>query len=86
MIWGALPIFLRFQPYFDSFPSFGLAPFPYATADPVLETRSFENLQLHFQDFEAERQQTIGRYQALRQDELFLTMAFAEKAQAHFLL
>ena len=85
VFWGALPVFLRFQPYFDSFPSFGLAPFPYATADPVLEARSFENLQLHFQNFEAERQQTIERYQALRQDEPFLTMAFAEKAQAHFL-
>jgi hypothetical protein len=85
VFWGALPVFLRFQPYFDSFSKMGLAPFPYATAQPVLKTRSFEKLRLHFQDFDVERQQAIDRYQALRQDELFLTMAFAEKAQAHFL-
>lgn len=85
VFWGALPVFLRFQPYFDSFPNFGLAPFPYATADPVLETHSFENLQLHFKDFEAERQHTIERYQVLLKDELFSTMTFAEKAQAHFI-
>lgn len=85
VFWGALPVVLRFQPYFDAFPTFGLSPIPYATANPLPETRSFENLQLYFQDFDYERQQAINRYQALRQDELFLTMAFTEKVQAHFL-
>jgi hypothetical protein len=84
LICGAIPVFLRFQPYFDSFPNFGLAPYPYATGTPDTDSRTVKDIKLHFQDYNSERLSAVDRYLRIRSVELLDTGEFAKKVVSHF--
>lgn len=84
VFWGAIPVYLRFAPYFEEAPEFGLAPYPFGVAQPSPSTLAYTDLLHRFDNYDAERGVMLERYKRIKTQELTLTMEFIQRAHRHF--
>jgi hypothetical protein len=87
---GALPVFLRFQPYFTDVYDFSnmlrstVGSYPFAVAIPDSKSRSYNSLQLYFDDYASQRRAALERYRCISRGGLMRAMQFAESVQSYF--